>query len=171
MFLISSPCEAGRRAVTSRRRKEADFNKMSHTDYITPFPMEDAYGNPEGWIPELRINADEFTQYLLKRWPQTSEPEQMRDEEGVTSYYYELRTVPNESERQLVLRYSCFVSIERPNFEVLASLAHIYRQCVPREIKVYIWGNGEVPLDISEEELSKLIAQRDVNPTEDNSDG
>jgi hypothetical protein len=129
---------------------------MSHTDFIAPFPMEDAYGKPAGWIPELRINGEEFTERLLKRWPHTSKPEIIYDAEGVTSYFYELRIVPHEYSWHLYLRYSCLVSIDRPSDEILASIAYIYRQCVPREHNVYIWGLCEIPLDTNEAEILKI---------------
>jgi hypothetical protein len=134
---------------------------MSHTDYITPFPMEEAYGRPEGWIPELRINAEEFTERLLKRWPHSSKPMLIQVTDGVFNYCYELRLAPDEYSRQLTLHYSCLVGIERPTTEILASVAYIYRQCVPHEHNVFIWEIGEVPLDSSEEEILKLIIKNE----------
>lgn len=130
---------------------------MSHIDYITPFPMDEAFDKPKGWIPELRINENEFTKLLLERWPHTTRNGIIQISEDTFSYFYMLRTKAEDNGWELGLNYACLLQINRPSDEILASLCHIYRQCVPREYKVYLLGVCEIPLDKTENEILKII--------------
>jgi hypothetical protein len=129
---------------------------MSHTDFITPFTMEETVAWDYDRLPEYKISESQFTELLLKRWPHTEKPRK-KQEAGVYHYYYDFRMSPEDHPWELDLLYSCFVTIRRANHEILASVGYIYRQCVPREVKVYLIAHCEIPLDTSEEEILKLV--------------
>jgi hypothetical protein len=69
---------------------------MSHTDFITPFSVEETLDWPHDKLPEPRIEAEKFTDLLLKRWPHTGKPTKKHLATGVYHYVYAFRTKADE---------------------------------------------------------------------------